>query len=132
MYAVLGNQPRMCDTLLGLGAKVNAQDGTGLTPLLWATFQAKPQCMKTLLKFARNKFSPYFPNSLVYTLYRHGADIYMRDSEGRSVFHWAVKTPNINCLKTLLRHSSPTIVNTTVCTTSSSFQYTLAIPPHTG
>jgi ankyrin repeat protein len=50
MYAVLGNQPRMCDTLLSLGAKVNTQDSTGLTPLLWATFQAKPQCMKILLR----------------------------------------------------------------------------------
>ena len=50
MYAVLGNQPRMCDTLLGLGAKVNTQDSAGLSPLLWATFQAKPQCMKILLR----------------------------------------------------------------------------------
>lgn len=50
MYAILGNQPRMCEILLELGAKVNVRDNTGLTPLLWATFQAKPQCMRTLLR----------------------------------------------------------------------------------
>ena len=50
MYAILGNQPRMCEVLLSLGAVVNIRDGSGLTPLLWATYQAKPLVMKTLLK----------------------------------------------------------------------------------
>ena len=49
MYAVLGNQPKMCEVLLGLGAGVNTKDSSSLTPLLWATYQAKPHCMKVLL-----------------------------------------------------------------------------------
>lgn len=50
MYAVLGNQPKMCETLLKLKANVNARDLSGLTPLLWATYQAKPNPLRILLK----------------------------------------------------------------------------------
>ena len=53
MYTVLGNQPRMCEVLLGLGAAVNAKDTSGLTPLLWATFQAKPLIIRVLLRSVR-------------------------------------------------------------------------------
>ena len=34
MYAVQGNQPKMCEVLLKLKANVNAKDLAGLTPLL--------------------------------------------------------------------------------------------------
>ncbi len=50
MYAVLGNQPKMCEALLTLGAAVNAKDSSGLTPLLWATYQARAQVIRTLLR----------------------------------------------------------------------------------
>ena len=50
MYAVLGNQPKMCDTLIKLKATVNIMDQSGVTPLLWATFHARPDIMKLLLK----------------------------------------------------------------------------------
>ena len=50
MYAVLGNQPRMCEVLLKLKASVNCKDLAGLTALLWATYQAKPEIMRVLLK----------------------------------------------------------------------------------
>ena len=50
MYAVLGNQPKMCEVLLKLKASINAKDATGYTPLLWATYQAKPDVMKVLLR----------------------------------------------------------------------------------
>lgn len=32
MYAVLGNQPKMCEVLLGMGAAVNTKDSSNLTP----------------------------------------------------------------------------------------------------
>ena len=50
MYAVLGNQPKMCEILLQMGANVNARDAAGLTPLLWAAYRARAQAMKVLLK----------------------------------------------------------------------------------
>jgi len=50
MYAVLGNQPKMCDALIKLKATVNFVDHSGVTPLLWATFHARPDLMKLLLK----------------------------------------------------------------------------------
>ena len=42
---------------------------------------------------------------------RHGADVQLCDSEGRTSFHWAMKTPNIQCLKVLCKHANSTIVN---------------------
>ena len=50
MYAILGNQPKMCEVLVKLGASINAKDSTGLTPLLWATYLAKHDVMKVLLR----------------------------------------------------------------------------------
>lgn len=51
MYAVIGNQPKMCELLLKLKASVNARDMTGLTPLLWATYKAHADVIKVLLKY---------------------------------------------------------------------------------
>ena len=51
MYAVLGNQPKICEVLLGLGAAVNARDTSGLTPLLWATYHAESQVIRVLLRW---------------------------------------------------------------------------------
>ena len=76
MYAVLGNQPKMCEVcnemfimryqcfmmhhymqvLLNIGANVNAVDYQGLTPLLWSAYQAKPQVMKVLLRCVPHLF----------------------------------------------------------------------------
>ena len=50
MYTIIGNQPKLCSTLIKLKAAVNAQDSTGMSPLLWATFKAKPDIMKILLR----------------------------------------------------------------------------------
>lgn len=50
MYAILGNQPKMCEVLIKLKATVNILDLAGLTPLLWATFHAQPDVMRILLK----------------------------------------------------------------------------------
>lgn len=50
MYAVLGNQPKMCELLVKLKAEINAKDLAGLTPLLWATYQAKADIIRVLLK----------------------------------------------------------------------------------
>lgn len=50
MYAVLGNQPKMCEVLIKLKATVNILDLAGVTPLLWATFHARPDIMRILLK----------------------------------------------------------------------------------
>ena len=44
----------------------------------------------------------------------HGADVLIRDHEGRSVFHWAVKSPNIQALKTLHKQGTAAIINTAV------------------
>ena len=49
MYTIIGNQPKLCATLVKLKAAVNAQDSTGMSPLLWATFKAKPDIIKILL-----------------------------------------------------------------------------------
>ena len=51
MYAVLGNQPKICEVLLGLGAAVNARDTSGFTPLLWATYHAESQVIRVLLRW---------------------------------------------------------------------------------
>ena len=50
MYTVIGNQPKMCTTLIKLKAAVNAQDSSGMSPLLWATYLAKPDIIKILLR----------------------------------------------------------------------------------
>ena len=50
MYAILGNKPKICEILIKLKANVNIQDGVEFTPLLWATFHARPDIMKILLK----------------------------------------------------------------------------------
>lgn len=50
MYTIIGNQPKLCSALVKLKAAVNAQDSTGMSPLLWATFKAKPDIMKILLR----------------------------------------------------------------------------------
>ena len=50
MYAVLGNQPKMCELLISLGAAIDVRDNAGFSPLLWATYHAKPQVMKTLIR----------------------------------------------------------------------------------
>ena len=52
MYAVLGNQPRMCEVLLKLKADINAIDYSGMSSLLWATYQSKPEVVRILLKYA--------------------------------------------------------------------------------
>ena len=46
----------------------------------------------------------------------HGANVMIQDTKGRSVFHWAVKSPSLQCLKTLYRHATPIIINKAVCT----------------
>ena len=51
MYAVLGNQPKMCEVLVKLRASLNVKDSSGLTPLLWAAFYAKPEVLRVLLKY---------------------------------------------------------------------------------
>ncbi len=50
LYAVLGDQPQMCEILLKLRATVNTFDIGGITPLLWATYQSKPAIVAILLK----------------------------------------------------------------------------------
>ena len=50
MYSILGNQPKMCATLIKLKAAINAQDSSGMSPLLWATYLAKPDIIKVLLR----------------------------------------------------------------------------------
>ena len=50
MYTIIGNQPKLCSALIKLKAAVNAQDSSGMSPLLWATFKAKPDIMKILLR----------------------------------------------------------------------------------
>lgn len=50
MYAVIGNQPKVCEVLLKMKAEVNCKDLTGLTPLLWATYKAHADVIRVLLK----------------------------------------------------------------------------------
>lgn len=50
MYAVLGNQPKMCEALIKMRASIDVKDSTALTPLLWATYLARAEVMKVLLK----------------------------------------------------------------------------------
>lgn len=92
MYAVLGNQPKICELLLGMGASVNLTDYSGASSILWATYQSKIEVMKVLL--------------------RYGADITVQDPDGLTLFHWAVKSPNIQCLKLLCKYATPGIANT--------------------
>ncbi len=50
MYAVLGNQPKLCEQLIKQRASLNMKDMCGLTALLWATFLARPEVIRVLLK----------------------------------------------------------------------------------
>ena len=50
MYAVIGNQPKMCELLIKMKASVSCRDMTGLTALLWATYKAHADIIKVLLK----------------------------------------------------------------------------------
>ena len=50
MYAVLGNQPKMCELLIQLGADVNATDYASLGPLLWSAYHIRPIPMRILLR----------------------------------------------------------------------------------
>ena len=50
MYAVLGNQPKMCEVLIKLRASIDVKDSSALTPLLWATYLARAEVMRVLLK----------------------------------------------------------------------------------
>ena len=56
----------------------------------------------------------YIHSCVLLTVPRHGADVELCDSEGRTSFHWAMKTPNIQCLKVLCKHANSIIVNKTV------------------
>ena len=50
--------------------------------------------------------------NVLYFLYSNGADIHHVDPAGQSAFHWAMKTPNIECLKLLCKYiNSPVMVN---------------------
>jgi ankyrin repeat protein len=83
MYSVLGNQPKMTECLINMGAEIDAIDVSHHTALLWAVYHAKSEVVKVLLK--------------------HGANIQITDAQKRSVFHWAMKTPNVTCLKHLCK-----------------------------
>ena len=50
MYAVLGNQPKVCEQLIKLRANIDIKDLSGQTPLLWATFLARAELVRVLLK----------------------------------------------------------------------------------
>uniref|UniRef100_A0A1X7TX49 Uncharacterized protein n=1 Tax=Amphimedon queenslandica TaxID=400682 RepID=A0A1X7TX49_AMPQE len=84
MYSVLGNQTKICESLINMGADVNATDNANLTALFWAVYHARPEIIKILL--------------------RNGADVHITDPHGRSVSHWVMKTPNALCLKVLCKH----------------------------
>ena len=162
MYAVLGNQPKMCEVgvarsrstpppaancivpicpplplllllllllpsmqlLLGMGASVNLKDYSASSPILWATYQSKLEVMKILLRWVETfllngwsqaylilntYLSPAVPHS-------YGADIRSQDADGLTLFHWAVKCPNVQCLKLLCKYATPGTVNIPVST----------------
>lgn len=50
---------------------------------------------------------------IVSLYFRNGANIGYTDQEGRSAFHWAMKIPNIRCLKWLCKYANnmPHIAN---------------------
>jgi hypothetical protein len=50
MYAILGNQPKMCEMLLKLKANIDATDMASQSPLMWAAYQAKAEIIRILLK----------------------------------------------------------------------------------
>lgn len=110
MYAVLGNQPRMCEVLLKLKADVNAIDSAGMSSMLWAAYQSKPEVVRVLLKYAADYCIVLVINACL--LFRNNADAQQIDTNGRTAFHWAMKTPNIHCLKWLCKFANiPTVIN---------------------
>jgi ankyrin repeat protein len=93
MYAVLGNQPKMCEVLVQMGSNVDAKDSAGLTPLLWASYRARPHAMKVLL--------------------RHNADVQCTDPQGRTAYHWSMKTADTQCIKLLCKYAKNGVQNKT-------------------
>ena len=50
----------------------------------------------------------------LYAYFRHGANVNLTDMQNRSVFHWAMKIPNVTCLKHLCKYASFDIENQSV------------------
>lgn len=91
MYAVIGNQPRTCQLLLKLGARVNAIDHAGQSALLWVSSKGYVDVTNILL--------------------RAGADVAYADPDGRTALHWCCKLPDPRCLRLLLTCAGPDIAN---------------------
>jgi len=94
------------------GVKLNAQDKTGKTALLWAIRSKKHEVVYHLLDRGanpnaadQNKVSPLFwavrmrRPELVTALLNKGADITIKDSRGKDVFHYAKDDTIIEILR---------------------------------
>ncbi|KAJ3093008.1 Ankyrin repeat domain-containing protein 55 [Quaeritorhiza haematococci] len=65
--------------------ELNRLDDEKMTPLMWATYHGNPQHVSMLLK--------------------SGANVYLKDIEGKTALHWVAGNKHTKCCSVLLRHS---------------------------
>ena len=72
--------------MLGAGADVNGQDNEGLSPLMFAAYKGKKDCVEVLVS--------------------HGADVNAKNINGSSPLMWAAREGKKDCVEVLLSHGA--------------------------
>ena len=87
----------------------------GWPELAWMpTLTAATACVQSIhaTPFQCDAGQPRLTNRNCSCFCRNGANPRHADQDGRTVFHWAMKTPNIHCLKWLCKYAcAPELVN---------------------
>ncbi|KAJ2104526.1 palmitoyltransferase akr1 [Coemansia sp. S100] len=71
-----------CTQLVALGGSVDVGDGGGVTPLMWATYQSKPEIVELLIRI--------------------GANVNAQDNNGKTPLHYALMIASGRIVDTLL------------------------------
>lgn len=125
MVASASDSTIMADLLIRLGAKMEAQDGDGFTPLIYASWKGKAKVMEFLISHgaainAQNKdgFTPLAKATAgrqpeaVRLLLRHGANPNLQDKLGWTALHLAAWNGSARIAKSLLENrADPNLVN---------------------
>jgi len=112
MRAVAIDEPNIVKILLERGANVFAKNSTGWTALHYAAIYGRIEAMKLLLEFNaeinatdKSKETPLMKVvsvKIVKIFLERGADVNTKDSDGRTVLHFAALNDRIEMIKLLL------------------------------